>query len=125
MWAEVFTAWSLAHGRADDESTEQQLAYEEFLRASIWHLKQLRNGQRDELSDQRRAEHAERILMGIFAHVARSIAFAERKVAGGKMPRGKEAAVLGRADLVRLLDDEVGLLDEAIKQQRADHAVGG
>jgi hypothetical protein len=124
MWCEVFTAWSAAHGRADDESSEQLRAYEEFLRASIWHLKQLRDSPRDELSDRRRAVHAETILTGLFAHVARLIAFAERKVAGGKMPRRKESAVLGRAELVRLLDDDTALLDEAIKRERAAHPGG-
>jgi hypothetical protein len=124
MWCEVFSAWSAAHGRVDDESSEQLLAYEEFLRASIWHLKQLRDSPRDELSDRRKAVHAEAILAGLFGHVARLIAFAERKVAGGKMPRGKESAVLGRAELVRLLDDDTALLDEAIERERAQHPGG-
>ncbi len=122
MWSEVFTAWCAAHGRVDEESTEQLHAYEQFLRASIWHLKQLRDQPRDELSDRRRALHAEAILTGLFAYVARSIAFAERKIAGGKMPRGKESAVLGRAELVRLLDDDSGLLDEALRRLRAEPA---
>jgi hypothetical protein len=121
MWSEVFTAWSAAHGRVDEESSEQLHAYEEFLRASIWHLKQRRDTPRDELSDRRRAVHAETILTGLFSHVARLIAFAERKVAGGKMPRGTESAVLGRAELVRLLDDDTALLDEAINRLRVQH----
>jgi hypothetical protein len=124
MWSEVFTAWSAAHGRVDEDSTEQLHAYEEFLRASIWHLKQLRDRPRDELLDRRRAVHAETVLAGLFAHVARLIAFAERKVAGGKMPRGKETAVLGRAELLRLLDDDTALLDEAIKRLSAEHSTG-
>jgi hypothetical protein len=117
MWSEVFTAWAAMHGRVDEESSEQLGEYEEFLRASIWHLKQLRNTPRNELSGAREAKRAESILTGIFDHVAQSIAFAERKIAGGKMPRGKESAVLGRDELVRLLDDDVALLDEAIKRQ--------
>jgi hypothetical protein len=40
------------------------------------------------------------------------------------MPRGNEAAVLARAELVRLLDDDTALLDEAIKRERAAHPGG-
>jgi hypothetical protein len=118
MWSEVFSAWAAAHGRLDDESAEQLNEYEEFLRASIWHLKQLRDLPRDELLAAREGKRAEGILSGIFNHVARTIALAERRAAGGKMPRGKESAVLGRDALVRLLDDDVALLDEAIKSQQ-------
>jgi hypothetical protein len=120
MWSEVFTAWAAVHGRVDDESAEQLGEYEEFLRASIWHLKQLRDAPRAELSDEQQGKRAESMLTGIFSHVARSIAFAERRSAGGKMPRGKESAVLGRDELVRLLDDDVALLDEAIKRQHSE-----
>ena len=65
------------------------------------------------MPQQRRAE---RILTGIFDHVAQSVAFAERKIAAGKMPRARESAVLGSEDLLRLLDDHKDLLDEAIKR---------
>ena len=120
MWSEVFAAWSAVHGRVDNESTDQLGEYEEFLRASIWHLKQLRDALPGELSDVRQGNRAELILTGIFDHVARSIAFAERKVAGGKMPRGKESAVLGRDELARLLNDDLAMLDSAIERQRRE-----
>jgi hypothetical protein len=118
MWSEVFAAWSAVHGRVDNESADQLGEYEEFLRASIWHLKQLRDAPPGELLDVRQGERAERILTGIFDDVARSIAFAERKVAGGKMPRRKESAVLGREELARLLNDDLAMLDSAIERQR-------
>jgi hypothetical protein len=117
MWSEVFAAWAAVYGRVDEGSSEQLSEYEQFLRASIWHLKQLRDAPRGELAAVREGKRAEAILTGIFGHVARTIAFAERRAAGGKMPRGKESAVLGRDALVRLLDDDVALLDEAIKSQ--------
>ncbi len=118
MWSEVFTAWAALHGRIDEESAEQLGEYEQFLRASIWHLKQVRDAPRGEPAQAREAKHAEAILAGIFRHVARSLAFAERKIAGGKMPRGRESALLGRENLVRLLDDDAALLDEAIQRER-------
>ena len=117
MWSEVFTAWAALHGRIDEESAEQLGEYEEFLRASIWHLKQVKGAPRDDLARAREGKRAEAILTGIFSHVARALTFAERKVAGGKMPRGVESAVLGRENLVRLLDDDVALLDEAIQRE--------
>jgi len=118
MWHEVFTDWAALYGRVDEESADQLAEYEEFLRASIRHLKQLRDASLRRSSDERERRNAEIILMGIFGHVARSIAFAERKIAGGKMPRGNETAVLGREELVRVLDDDVALLDEAIKRHQ-------
>ncbi len=117
MWHEAFTSWAAIHGRADSDSAEQVKEYAEFLKASIWHLKQLRDGARGDSLNERRRKHAERILTGIFDRVAESVSFAERRAAGGKMPRGKESAVLGRDELVRLLDDDAALLDEAIKRQ--------
>jgi hypothetical protein len=116
MWSEVFTAWAALHGRIDEESADQLGECEEFLRASIWHLKQVRDAPRDELTAAREGKRAEKILSGIFGYVARSVAFAEGKIAGGKMPRERESAVLEREKLVRLLDDDVALLDEAIKR---------
>ncbi len=116
MWDEVFTAWAAIHGRVDPESSEQLDEYAEFLRASIWHLKELRDGARGDSLNERRRTHAERILTGIFDRVAESVGFAERRAAGGKMPRGKETAVLGREELLRLLDDNAVLLDEAVKR---------
>ena len=116
MWSEVFAAWAAIHGRVDEESHEQVGEYEEFLRASIWHLKQRRDTPLTELADAREGKRAETILTGIFGRVAQSISFAERKAAGGKMLRLGESAVLGRDELVRLLDDDVVLLDEAIKR---------
>jgi hypothetical protein len=118
MWDEVFTAWAAIHGRVDPESSEQLDEYAEFLRASIWHLKELRDGAPGDALNERRRRHAERILTGIFAHVAETIELAERRAAGGKMPRGKESAVLGREELVRLLDDDAALLDEAVRRQQ-------
>jgi hypothetical protein len=115
MWHEVFTAWAAIHGRVDRDSTQQLEEYTEFLRASIWHLKELRDAARgDSLNDRR--THAERILTGIFDRVAESVGFAERRAAGGKMPRGRETAVLGREELLRLLDDNAVLLDDAVKR---------
>ena len=116
MWHEVFTAWAAIHGRADRDSTAQLDQYTEFLRASIWHLKELRDGARGDSLNERRRTHAERILTGIFDRVAESVGFAERRAAGGKMPRGKETAVLGREELLRLLDDNAVLLDDAVKR---------
>lgn len=121
MWSEAFTAWASLHGRPDDESSEQLAEYENFLRGSIWHLKQLRDAPRQNKSDERASKHAENVLTGIFAHVARLIAFAEQKIAGGKMPRGQESAVLGREALVSLLDNDFTLLDEAIKRRFEEH----
>jgi hypothetical protein len=118
MWSEVFTAWAAMHGRVDAESAQQLGEYEEFLRASIWHLKQLRDAHGTESANEGQKRHAETVLTGIFAHVAQSIAFAERKIAGGKMPGGAESAVLGREELVRLLDDDVALLDQARRRHR-------
>jgi hypothetical protein len=117
MWSEVFTAWAALHGRTDEESAQQLGEYEEFLRASIWHLKQVKVEPRGELAAAREGRRAEAILTGIFSHVAHSVALAERKIADGKMPRGRDAAVLGRDKLVRLLDDDVALLDEAIERE--------
>ncbi|HET6327369.1 MAG TPA: hypothetical protein VFG04_21990 [Planctomycetaceae bacterium] len=115
MWHEVFIAWAAIHGRVDRDSTQQLEEYTEFLRASIWHLKELRDAARgDSLNDRR--THAERILTGIFDRVAESVGFAERRAAGGKMPRGRETAVLGREELLRLLDDNAVLLDDAVKR---------
>ncbi len=119
MWSEVFTAWAGLHGRTDDDSAQQLVEYEEFLRASIWHLKQVRAEPRGDLAAAREGKRAEAILTGIFKHVAHSVALAERKIADGKMPRGKDSAVLGRDKLVRLLDDDVALLDEAIAREHA------
>jgi hypothetical protein len=118
MWNEVFTAWAAIHGRVDPDSSEQLDEYTQFLRASIWHLKELRDGARGDSLNEQRRKHSERILTGIFTHVAQTIDLAERRAAGGKMPRGKESAVLGREELVRLLDDDVALLDEAVRRQR-------
>jgi hypothetical protein len=120
MWSEVFTAWAAVHGRVDAESAGQLGQYEEFLRASIWHLKQLRDAAAGESANEGEKRHAETILTGIFAQVAESIAFAERKIADGKMPRRAESAVLGREELVRLLDDDVGLLDQAIQRRQRE-----
>jgi hypothetical protein len=117
MWSEVFTAWAALHGRTDEDSAQQLGEYEEFLRASIWHLKQIKAEPRGELAAAREGKRAEAILTGIFSHVAHSVALAERKIADGKMPRGKDSAVLGRDKLVRLLDDDVALLDEAIARE--------
>ena len=117
MWSEVFMAWAALHGRIDDESAEQLGEYEEFLRASIWHLKQVRDAPREEQAAAKTGKRAEAILTGIFRHAARSVVFAERKIAGGKMPRGRESAVLGRDKLVQLLDDDAALLDEAIQRE--------
>jgi hypothetical protein len=117
MWNEVFTAWAALHGRIDEESAQQLGEYEEFLRASIWHLKQVRDAPREELAAAKEAKRAEAILTGIFRQAARSVAFAERKIADGKMPRGRESAVLGREKLVQLLDDDAALLDEAIQRE--------
>ena len=50
MWIEVFTGWAARHGRVDEETAEQLGGYEEFLRASIWHLKQLRDASPSESS---------------------------------------------------------------------------
>jgi hypothetical protein len=124
MWNETFTAWAAVHGRTDEESAEQVAEYENFLRACIWHLKELRDAARQELADERTGNHAESVLTGIFSHVARLIAFAEHKVAGGKMPRGKESAVLGRDALLRLLDNDVALLDEAVQREREKRPTG-
>jgi hypothetical protein len=124
MWSETFTAWASAHGRTDEESTEQVAEYEQFLRASIWHLKERRDAARPELADERTGNHAGSVLTGIFSHVARLIVFAEHKVAGGKMPRDKEAAVLGREELLPLLDNDVALLDEAVQREREKHPIG-
>jgi hypothetical protein len=120
MWSEVFTAWAAVHGRVDAESAAQLREYDEFLRASIWHLKQLRDARAGESANEGQKRHAESILTGIFAHVAELVAFAERKIAGGKMPRGAESAVLGREELVRLLDDDVALLDHAIRRRQRE-----
>jgi hypothetical protein len=124
MWSETFTSWAAVHGRTDDESAEQVAEYEKFLRASIWHLKERRDAPRPDLAGERTGNHAESVLTGIFSHVARLIAFAEHKVAGGKMPRGKESAVLGRETLLRLLDNDVALLDEAVQHEREKHPTG-
>jgi hypothetical protein len=124
MWKESFSEWAAVHGRPDDESIRQSDELEEFLRASVGRLKQLRDAPRSELSDKRKGSHAESILEGIFGHVARLVAFAEQKIAGGKMPRRNESAVLGRDALVRLLDDDVVLLDEAIKRENRKHPTG-
>ncbi len=120
MWSEVFTAWAGRHGRTDEESAEQLGEYEEFLSASVWHLKQLRDASPGDSSGAPARRRAERILTGIFDRVAQSISFAERKIAGGKMPRAKESAVLGRDRLLQLLDDDKGLLDAAIKRHQAE-----
>jgi hypothetical protein len=119
MWSEVFTAWAALHGRTDGDSAQQLGEYEEFLRASIWHLKQVKAEPRGELAAAREGKRAEGILTGIFSHVAHLVALAERKIADGKMPHGKDSAVLGRDKLVRLLDDDVALLDEAIAREHA------
>ena len=124
MWKETFTAWAAVQGRPDDESYRQSDEYEKFLRTSVGRLKQLRDAPRDELSDERKGNLAESILEGIFGHVARLVAFAEQKIADGKMPRRNESAVLGRDALLRLLDDDVALLDEAIKRERERHPTG-
>jgi hypothetical protein len=117
MWSEVFIAWAALHGRIDEESAEQLGEYEEFLRASIWHLKQVRDAPRDDREQAREGKRVEAILTGIFGRVAGALAFAERKIAGGKMPSGMETAVLEREKLVRLLDDDAALLDEALKRE--------
>jgi len=117
MWSEVFTAWAALHGRIDEDSAEQLGEYEQFLRASIWHLKQVRDAPRDEVARAQKGKRADAMLTGIFDRVAGALSFAERKVAGGKMPRGMETAVLQREKLVQLLDDDAVLLDEALKRE--------
>jgi hypothetical protein len=123
MWGEVFTDWAALHGRVDEESTDQLGQYEDFLRASLGHLKQFKDTDSGGSSSTQEQNRTERILSGIFDYVARSIAFAERKIAGGKMPRRNESAVLGRDDLVHLLGDDTASLEAAIQRfQRQLHS---
>ena len=123
MWSEVFSAWASLRGRFDDESTEQLAEYDAFLRGSVVHLKRLRDATAAKFADHQAAAAAEIVLQKTFGHVARLIANAEEKVATGKLPGGKESAVLDRQILVELLGDEgSALLDEAIARERPGRA---
>ena len=121
MWSEVFSSWASLHRRADDESKEQLAEYAAFLRASVVHLKELRDRAAAEILSDATANPAETVLQNIFGHVARLVGFAERKIATGKLPRNEELAVLQPEVLRQLLGDVGGvLLKEAVERERRE-----
>jgi hypothetical protein len=123
MWSEVFSSWASLHRRPDDESREQLAEYAAFLRASVAHVKQLRDRAAAEMASDAKANPAEIVLQNIFGHVARLVGFAERKIAAGKLPRNEESAVLHPEVLMQLLEDVGGvLLKEAVERDRRERS---
>src|SRR5688500_6776777 len=82
-----FMSWASLHRRPDEQSKEQLVEYAAFLRASLVHLKELRDRATAEIVSDAAASPAEMVLQNIFGHVARLVGFAERKIATDKLPR--------------------------------------